>query len=788
MHFRKKQMENLDKELKTNIKEIVLSNDDEKSFCDIFIYEPENIEEKSLGSLYIIGEIVNLPENSSYIVNLLASIIKKEFYSNKKRTSLESLEAGLNKANSTLSDLTERGNVEWIGNLNMTCAAHLHKELHLSQTGKIKTLLIRNGQISDIGKNVILEKNPHPFRTFANIASGELETNDLVLFATPELFSALPLERISKLSTSLNFESFTNKIQELVGQNENINTLAALLVNVEKKEDEGKLPHVQMQWNSPAATSAVSEKEEETEYAFLKKQENEDVEEEMQNNAIETSKKMSLEDIIREFEEKNTLSHEEKAEFKMHQGQSFDESVDIIERIENPALGIKRMTIEENSFPEPTPQRPLEQKKITPEYFKNAKERIFAAFSALLNLSAEKLKSIKIKRPRIGLAKKINLAQNSKIVFAAFMLVAIVFVGNLVITNYSKKIEEERNMYNDLLSQSKAKIDEAEQILIYNDREKAREALIEAQKMATEVRSNYKNLSGEADQLIVKIATELDKIDNVSRISTPKVALDISKNEKIGSIESVIEFNGKYYAISMDSTVYEVNMADSSINEIQLALKNIGSDTGNAKLATTLSKTGEIVILTDKNKVITFDPKKTSLEAQKITLASDSANVKGLASYNSFIYLLDPSTNQIYKHQRTSSGFNNGAKWLPENNAVDIRNATSLSIDSTIYILKADGTIEKYLTGNKQKFSIQALKDPMINPTLLYTETALKNLYVADPQKNRIVLFDKATGNMVKQFIVKDLNGNIKTITVDEKEENIYVLSNKEVFQLGVKE
>ena len=57
------------------------------------------------------------------------------------------LEASLHKANATLSDITEQGNIDWVGNLNMICAVYSENELHLSQTGNCKTLLIRNGQI-----------------------------------------------------------------------------------------------------------------------------------------------------------------------------------------------------------------------------------------------------------------------------------------------------------------------------------------------------------------------------------------------------------------------------------------------------------------------------------------------------------------------------------------------------------------------------------------------------------------------------------------------------------------
>ena len=231
----------LKKEEKLEVREIVFCKEEENSFCDIFIYEPENIEEQKLGNLYIVGEIVNFSENSSYLVNLLASIIKKEFYSKPKRSTMESLEAGLHKANATLSGFAEQGNVDWIGNLNMICGAYKENELYFSHVGGVKTLLVRDGQITDIGKNIAKEEKPHPFKTFANIASGEIEKNDLILLSTPEFFNIFSLEKIRQLSSSLDINELTETIYDAVEQEEDITTVGLLVMKIgNEKQDKKK--------------------------------------------------------------------------------------------------------------------------------------------------------------------------------------------------------------------------------------------------------------------------------------------------------------------------------------------------------------------------------------------------------------------------------------------------------------------------------------------------------------------------------------------------------------------
>ena len=106
--------------------------------CDLLIYKPTNVEEAQLGTLFMFGKIKNIPKNKhrslDFLLNLLISVIKREFYSNSKRSALEALEASLDKANLYLADFSEKGNVEWIGNLDFVCGVFFKNNLHVAQT------------------------------------------------------------------------------------------------------------------------------------------------------------------------------------------------------------------------------------------------------------------------------------------------------------------------------------------------------------------------------------------------------------------------------------------------------------------------------------------------------------------------------------------------------------------------------------------------------------------------------------------------------------------------------
>lgn len=224
------------KDKRIDIREIVYSEDDEKSFGDVFIYEPENIEEQNLGNLFIVGELKDQPRNSSYIMNVLASKIKKEFYSNTKRSAEESLEAGLAEANKTLADLAEQGNGEYVGKLSMVCGTYRNSRFYLSQIGRIKSLLIRKGQLLEIVK----DEGGKPIstkRAFNNIASGELADGDLVIFSSEGLFDVVPLDALRQLGASMKLEDLAVKLQEEV-EEKDAAVVSALLIEIEGEKKE----------------------------------------------------------------------------------------------------------------------------------------------------------------------------------------------------------------------------------------------------------------------------------------------------------------------------------------------------------------------------------------------------------------------------------------------------------------------------------------------------------------------------------------------------------------------
>ncbi|MBW6440728.1 hypothetical protein K0B03_01695 [Patescibacteria group bacterium] len=788
------------KKIKVTLREVIVSSEEGKSFCDTFIYIPENVDEQKLGNLYIIGEIVNFSNSSSYLVNTLASKIKTEFYSNPKRSTMESLESGLHKANTALSDLAEQDSTDWIGNLNMTCSTYKNGELYISQAGKIRTILIRDNKLSDIGKNIASQSDSHPFKTFANIASGELEVGDLVLFATPGLFKVFSEEELIGIVSSQNIDDFAQTISDTADQNTAIKTMGVLIMKIEDDAPE-TLPHTHIEietYNNflkkQRETVAFIPEEDEVieieEKTKAKEEITPPVNETYENNVSENiEEKLSLEDIIFKYENSEKDSAPENNE--------NIEEADI-----KSDLRMKRSSAEEQASDDFLSSLDEDEKsKLLIQFIKklgSSLNKLFFSIISPLSLLFQKLVNFKNKeKTDEELYQKINLASGrKKMIITSFLLVAFLLAGGLIFKSY-KRIEDERmTTYSNIILQAKEKINQAEIDLI-TDKDEARKTLLEAiilinqRDLSLNENNKYTELNNESITLLSDIRQKLDLIDLVIRIDNPKLAIDFGVVEHINNPNRLFRYNDEYYVFDLNNKVIsDLDFSKKSSGDLKI---NASNEAELSAISTLISKTGEIVFLSENDNSVIYNIKNKRFSDTTMKLSGFEKEIKDIASYSNFVYTLNPAAKQIYKFTKTQSGFNEATKWLDENNALaytnekDNDNAISMAIDGSIYILKANGTIDKYRTGSKQQFKNEIPSEPISNISTIYTKPDMKYLYITDIQNKRIVLFDKSDGKLVKQFISDSFN-NLQNIEVNQEEETIYVLNANSIFEIEIED
>ena len=207
--------------LKPAVKELFYKNGEENVYFDILSCQGSTNQEKNLGSLFIISQVKYSTGDLSYMVSLISSLAKREFYSAtslQEQNPKEAFSRTLKKLNEVLEEFFQNKDFK----LNIGLVGITGENIFISRLGKFKINLARNDQLIDILNNVdLFNKDTAGEKQFSNIISGRLQQND-------KLFAFFPTRSVTSREKQLN-DVFLKEGQEEFQQK--IATLAANVSN-----------------------------------------------------------------------------------------------------------------------------------------------------------------------------------------------------------------------------------------------------------------------------------------------------------------------------------------------------------------------------------------------------------------------------------------------------------------------------------------------------------------------------------------------------------------------------
>ncbi len=174
-----------------------------------FAFEPQNIYEKKLGYLYVIGSLKNaLPRDKDFLENL-ANFIREKYYQKNFNNPELALKEALFETNDFLSQLLKQGNVSWLGNLAIVVLSLKNFNLSFTKVGEMKIYLFRDRKIIDVDKKLKKKSfESYPLKFFGNIVSGKMIEGDLILVLNKELFEFFQNKNlIEKIATIFPFDA-----------------------------------------------------------------------------------------------------------------------------------------------------------------------------------------------------------------------------------------------------------------------------------------------------------------------------------------------------------------------------------------------------------------------------------------------------------------------------------------------------------------------------------------------------------------------------------------------------
>ncbi len=247
----------------------------------------------------------------------------------------------------------------------------------------------------------------------------------------------------------------------------------------------------------------------------------------------------------------------------------------------------------------------------------------------------------------------------------------------------------------------------------------------------------------------------LNRPKPVAVVNLPKIEISLAeklageKNIKFGSTAKQLFSNSKFSSILLagDSLIASTKTSllvwkNQAQNEYALP-----ANTGNIVTTTYMADLAMVLILTDQNKLISFTTSNAKFSENNITLSSSSPT-KLIGTYLTYLYFLDPTSNQIVRYPRADGGFGEKTNWLKE--TASFTGTSDMTIDDSIYLIQ-NGQVIKFFKGKKANLTLENSATP-IRFDKLFTTIELTSLYVLDTQNSRLVQYDKVTGNITSQF------------------------------------
>lgn len=312
------------------------------------------------------------------------------------------------------------------------------------------------------------------------------------------------------------------------------------------------------------------------------------------------------------------------------------------------------------------------------------------------------------------------------------ILLIVLFFGYRLLTGLIKLNLDSKKQKIETTRQSiEKKLNEAEDTAFYNIK-KSIELINEAK---NELNQLEKELDGKSEKEIVAIKNLIGQKEKEILKKEEKKAeefFDLAITEKNATGSRFYLNNNQLLILdNKNGRVYQLNLEKKSIDtfshsKIKLASLVAGYED---KIFFFVQKEGIFQIGENNQlkKLIDFD--------------KDWGEVIDFWVYNGNFYLLDKKNDEVYKYLVTGDGYSGKNSYFKSGEAVNLEQANSMAIDSSIYLGFSDYLL-KYTTGIKDDFNI-SFPTTNIYIKKIYTDKNLELLFVWDKKNASIYLFSK---------------------------------------------
>lgn len=124
----------------------------------------------------------------------------------------------------------------------------------------------------------------------------------------------------------------------------------------------------------------------------------------------------------------------------------------------------------------------------------------------------------------------------------------------------------------------------------------------------------------------------------------------------------------------------------------------------------------------------------------------------GVEVFASSVYVLDGGAEEIWKFARSGNALEERRRWLESGEELGVSGVVDMDIDGDIWVLSSEGEVSRLRRGYEESYGLSGGPDDLKGVALAVSPDG-ERLVILDRENERLVEFNKETGEYVKQLV-----------------------------------
>ena len=693
--------------------------------------------ETSSSSFFVLMELNdNTVEDKNFLQTFL-EIAYQGYQDNALHQPEQALENILKNLNEQLP-ITFK-NYDWPRKLNVFAGIMSEKQMYFGLYGKIKTFLIKPLAIKDItGKQSFPEKNI----IFDSTYSGDLSSGDRFLITTPSLTDYVSLEKIKKIAGTLPSQSAIAHFNNILENAPARVSFLALLIQL---------------------TGDTSQAQTENAKPYIGKL------------ASPTGSKNSMDQLLKtQVQTEKILTPPSIWELTQNYLSIFFKQIKQAKKL--PAAGVKTDNL---------PRRPIARIK-TPQKLHSSLKISFKILTFLFRIAAKSFKIIFDKETHQIILKKINgfsitiigyfkkLPKKYKIAIVSLLAIILILSQSLIWQQQHVANLKANKNAEQIKTQIGEKYNAIDASLIYHDADRSKTLLKEIEALINSYPDNSAKYLTEQIELKKQYDDFFEKIWKLTKITEPLQLVDFQTVLNNQEIKKIALSGNTLYAFGTNNQAASFKTTDNSLTILDKITLEISDAAVNLK-------NNQLIIASSDNQLYSING--NTLAKISAKMPAELQQIDKLSFFNGRLYLLDKTSQNIFRLIQYGSSFSSPSIWLKTD--IDASEIASMAVDGKVILLENNGRVLNLETGSQAEELSLNINPPLESPAVLFANEKTKNMYVLDPQNKRLLVLSK-NGDLINQYYSDSFN-NLKDLSIDESSGNAYLLNGAKIYVIKIK-